>query len=528
MEMQRGIAMEPKRGFEVIRPEFTVGSEPQKDSAVIIGAGLGGLSAAIYLRLAGYQVSIYEANSTVGGRANVIEKMGYRFDTGPSLLNYPWVFENLFKAAGRNLADYVELIPVEPSVAFQWEDGTKFQLSSNLTNLANECERLEPGSRVGLLSFLQDAGAKYQLSFDKLVNKNQDNFFTWLSQLSLSELTNLSVWRSLDSELKRFFESRYIREALGSYAMYLGGSPFDLPGLFTILSYGELAYGLWLPRGGIYSLVEGIEKLALELGVIIYTNKPVKNILVKDNEVTGIKLSQGDIVRSKIVISNVDVPTTNSTLLKPQDRSTKTKQQIRRNKMTPGVITYYWGIKGKIKNLGHHTIYLPDEYRGAFDDLFKNKRIPENLPFYVSVPSETDRDLAPAGNTAMFILVPTPLLSEIPETDWKQEKILIKQRVLTRLKIHGIEIDESQIEYEEIFTPQDWAEKFGLFDGSAFGGAHTLFQVGPFRPRNYSSEIDGLYYTGASTTPGTGMPMVVLSGKLVSERILEHSKVVKF
>ena len=527
MEIQRSMTMEPKRGLEVIRPEFTVGNEPPKDSVVIIGAGLGGLSAAIYLRLAGYQVSIYEANSTVGGRANVIEKMGYRFDTGPSLLNYPWVFENLFQAAGKKLANYVELIPVEPSVGFQWEDGTKFQLSSNLTNLANECEKLEPDSRVGLLSFLQDAGVKYQLSFEKLVNKNQDNFLAWISNLSVSEMTKLSVWRSLDSELKRFFKNHYIREALGSYAMYLGGSPFDLPGLFTILSYGELAYGLWLPKGGIYSLVEGIEKLALELGVTIYTNKPVKNILVKDNEVIGIKLSQGDIVDSKIVISNVDVPTTNSTLLEPQDQSPKTKQQIRRNKMTPGVITYYWGIKGKIKNLGHHTIYLPDDYRGAFDDLFNNKRIPENLPFYVSVPSETDGDLAPAGNTAMFILVPTPLLSEIPETDWKQEKILIKQRVLTRLKIHGIEIDESQIEYEEVYTPQDWAEKFGLFDGSAFGGAHTLFQVGPFRPRNYSSEINGLYYTGASTTPGTGMPMVILSGKLVSERILEHSKVSK-
>ncbi len=525
MEMLRTIAIKEELPALFRDRELTTISNSDKKSTVIIGAGLGGLSAAIYLSLAGYKVSIYEANDKVGGRANVIEKMGYRFDTGPSLLNYPWVFENLFKAAGRNLADYIELIPVEPSVAFQWEDGANFQLSSNLTNLANECERLEPNSRVGLLSFLQDAGVKYDLSFNKLVNKNQDNPLKWFSALSLSELTKLSVWRSLDSELKRFFKSRYIREALGSYGMYLGGSPFDLPGLFSILPYGELAYGLWLPKGGIYSLVEGIEKLAIELGVLIYTNNPVKRIIVEDCKVSGIELIQGTIIESNLVVSNVDVPTTNSVFLAPKQRSSKIKKQISRNKMTPGVITYYWGIKGKIKNLGHHTIYLPTDYRGAFDDLFKHKRIPENLPFYVSVPSETDCDLAPEGNTAMFVLVPTPLLSEIPETDWGQTIISIKQQIFARLKDHGVEIDETMIEFEEVFTPKTWAEKFGLYDGSAFGGAHTLFQVGPFRPRNYSSEIDGLYYTGASTTPGTGMPMVVLSGKLVAERILEHSQV---
>ena len=414
MEMQRTMAIEEEKIVPFRHREVTTTSTSGKNSVVIIGAGLGGLSAAIYLRLAGYNVSIYEANSTVGGRANVIEKIGYRFDTGPSLLNYPWVFENLFKATGRNLADYVELIPIEPSVAFQWEDRTKFQLSSNLTNLANECERLEPGSRVGLLSFLQDAGAKYQLSFAKLVNKNQDNPLKWFSALKVSELSKLSIWRSLDSELKRFFKSRYIREALGSYGMYLGGSPFDLPGLFSILAYGELAYGLWLPKGGIYSLVEGIEKLAIELGVIIHTNSLVKRILVKEHRVSGIELTHGTVINSNVIISNVDVPTTNSVLLEPENRSLKVKKQLKRNKMTPGVITYYWGIKGKVKNLGHHTIYLPDDYRGAFDDLFKNKQIPKNLPFYVSVPSETDSDLAPAGNTAMFVLVPTPLLSEIP------------------------------------------------------------------------------------------------------------------
>ena len=488
-----------------------------RNSATIIGAGLGGLSAAIHLRLAGFEVTIFEANEKVGGRANIIEQQGFRFDTGPSLLNYPWVFGQLFAAAGRKLEDYVELLPVDPSVGFQWEDGTRFQLSSNFTRLAEECERLEPGSRVRLVSFLQDAGQKYQLSFEKLINHNEDNPFKWISKLNLKEMAALSVWRSLDSELKRFFKSPYIRQAFGSYGMYLGGSPFDLPGLFTILPYGELAYGLWLPRGGIYGLVEGIEKLALELGVKVYTNHPVAKIIVNNSQAEGVELVNGDSRFSSVVISNVDIPTTYNTLLAQPDRPKKVKQ-----KMTPGVITYYWGIKGKVNNLGHHTIFLPNDYKGAFDALFKHKRIPEHLPFYVSVPSATDANLAPSGDTTMFVLVPTPVLSQLPEINWEQAVQEVKETVLSRLQSHGIELFKDQIIFEEVFTPEKWSERFGLFDGSAFGAAHTFFQVGPFRARNYSSEIEGLYYTGASTTPGTGMPMVLLSGKLTAERIIER------
>jgi phytoene desaturase len=232
-------------------PQLRPTGAAPKPEVVIIGAGLGGLSAAIHLRLAGHPVTIYEANELVGGRANQLERAGFKFDTGPSLLNYPWVFEELFQAAGRALKDYVTLLPVDPSVSFQWQDGTRFTLSSDLQKLLAECERLEPGSRPQVLAFLRDAEIKYRASFDKLVTRNEDNPLKWFGALNWSELSRLSIWRSLDSELGRFFQSRYIREALGSYGMYLGGSPFDLPGLFSILSYGELAYGLWLPKGGI-------------------------------------------------------------------------------------------------------------------------------------------------------------------------------------------------------------------------------------------------------------------------------------
>ncbi len=497
-------------------------STKSNHEVIIVGGGLGGLSTAIHLRLSGFAVTLYESNERVGGRANLIERDGFRFDTGPSLLNYPWVFEELFAAAGRNFHDYVPLVAVDPSVSFQWPDGTRFTLSSNLPNLLEECERVESGVRPGVMAFLQDAEIKYRTSFEKLVNRNADNPLTWLGALSLNELRHLSVWRSLDSELRRFFRSRYLREALGAYGMYLGGSPYDLPGLFSILPYGELAYGLWLPKGGIYSLVAGIERLARELGVTIHTGQRVQRILTEAGRVTGIELANGQQHFASLVVSNVDLPTTNSELVPSNALPERARRKTLQTKMTPGVLTFYWGIRGKVENLGHHTIFLPQDFQASFADLFKAKRIPRDLPFYVSVPSETDAALAPAGDTTMFVLVPTPLLSELGDIDWPSTVRDIKARVLARLQQHGIEIAPERITVEETYTPADWRQRFGLYDGSAFGAAHTLFQVGPFRSRNYSEDVKGLFYTGASTTPGTGMPMVVLSGKLTAERIVEH------
>ena len=421
--------------------------------------------------------------------------------------------KKLFRAAGRNLYDYVSLLPVDPSVEFQWRDHQFLRLSSDPEFLVREFARFEPDATGAVERFFADAKEKYRIAFDKLACRNEDNPARWLRALSVSEILRTGMWRSLWSELSRSFSSRHIREALGSYAMYLGGSPYQLPGLFSILPYGEMAYGLWLPRGGIYAMVESIERLALELGVTIHTGTEVTRIETQGNSVSGLRLAGNRFFAADIVVSNLDLPSTQISLL---------DEAPPRLTMTPGVVTFYWGVKGQPVGLGHHTIFLPDDYRAAFRQLTTEGVIPRDLPFYVSIPSATDPSLAPPGDSCVFVLVPVPVISKLGKVDWDRTTGHLKASVLARLRHQGVDIDERDIVTERCFTPLDWQNLFGLFDGSAFGAAHNVMQMGAFRPPNWSRRYSGLYYVGSSTTPGAGMPMVVLGGKMTAERIAAH------
>jgi len=493
---------------------MTLSSKKALGRVAVVGGGLGGLSAAIHLSLSGFEVTLYEANESVGGRASQITAKGFTFDTGPTLLNYPWVFEDLFSAAGCRLNEYVDLQPIDPSIRFYWPQGDHLQLTSSLTALVREFERVSPGSGPGLFTFFADACEKYRIAFEKLVCRNIDNPVRWFASLSPKEFLRTGVWRSLDRELSRFFTNRLIRDALGSYGMYLGGSPQELPGIFTILPYGEMAMGLWFPRGGIFSLVKGIEALARRVGVRILTGQRVKQILTSGGRVTGLNIANGDRVEWPTVVSNVDVPTTQHHLL--SENGARPPKPL---KMTPSVMTFYWGVRGKIQDAGHHSIFMPQAPDKAYEELIRRKRIPGELPFYMSVASKTDPSMAPSGHSTVFYLVPLPQPFHLHGEEWSTLKQEIKERIFKRLGRHGIKFSTGDIIFEKVMTPADWGKLFGLFQGSAFGAAHTLFQMGAFRYPNRDRHIKGLYYTGASTTPGTGLPMVVLSGKMTAERV---------
>ncbi|GIU76727.1 MAG: phytoene desaturase [Bryobacteraceae bacterium] len=486
-----------------------------RKEALVIGAGLGGLSAAIHLRLAGWRVRVLEAGASAGGRANRISVAGLPFDTGPTLLNYPWVFEELFRAAGRDMGDYVRLLKVDPSITYHWPDGQHLTLSSDRERLRAEFERFAPGSSRGLDLFLEDCAAKFEITFRKLVLRNDGNPLRYFSVLTAGEILRTALWRSMYRELGRFFSSPRLCEALGSYAMYLGGSPFELPGLFTILPYGELSGGLWLPEGGIYALVQAVERLARELGVEIHYHSRAQRILHRNGRVTGVRLADGSEIASSVVVSNVDVPSTLTEL------AGLAAPKIR---MSPSVMTFYWAVAGRQPGLGHHTIFFPRDYAAAFRDLNQGCTIPADPAFYVAAPGVSDPTLADDGRLGVFVLVPVPLLSRLGKVDWAAETDRVRETVLRRLSAAGASLSAQAIAGETVWTPETWSRRFGLFQGSAFGAAHTLSQMGPFRPPNFSRRLRGLYFTGASTTPGTGMPMVVLSGRLTAERIQQHAR----
>ncbi len=490
----------------------------------IIGAGLGGLSAALHLRRAGYDVTVYESNTRPGGRANRIEEAGFTFDTGPTLLNYPWVYEELFRACGADLHDVLELLPVDPSIRFIWPDDTTFTLSSDLVRLREECERLAPGMGPDLMAFLADARHKTALSFGHLALRNVDHPLQWATLLSLRDWYATGAWRSLWSELGRFIRHPRIREAFASYAMYLGGSPWELPGLFSILPYGELAQGLWFPKGGMHELPRAMADLAARLGVTIHYESPVDSVRLVGGCVAGLVMTSGQEQEHDLVVSNVDVPTTREQLFPDGPLRRNGEKLNQRLRMTPGVITFYWGLKGDYPELPHHSIFLPADFKTAFEALSVRHVIPDDLPFYVCAPSKSDPGMAPAGGTSFFALVPVPHLKQQPGVHWDHTVADIRSRIMARLRHHDIRLDERDLLVERVFTPEDWRVRFGLYEGSAFGAAHTLFQMGPFRPPNRDRAVEGLYYVGASTTPGTGVPMVVLGGQMTAERIMHHAR----
>ena len=488
-------------------------NKPKK--AIIIGAGIGGLSLAPLLSKENFNVEIYESQKNVGGRANTISEEGFTFDTGPSLLNYPWVYEDYFSSLGKNFYDYVNLIKVDPAVNFLWRDQTNLQLSSDLNTLSDEISKFSTKDRLGIIEFFKSSQKKYDLAFKNIVTKNSSNVFSWLLNAGLRNLLKLGLTNNMYSEINKFFDEEKIIEAFSSYSMYLGDSPYKLPGFFSILPYGELQYGLWMPKGGMYGLVKGLEKLNLDTNVKINTSAKIKKIIIENEKAVGVSIDN-EIKYADLIISNVDAETTYKELL---------GLAINQNKMTPSVYTYYWGLDKTVDSLTHHTIFLPDDFKKTFGELFSENIIPTDLPFYISIPSKTDRDLAPKGKSSIFVLIPCPTISKFNGKHGLEKAKELKEVVFKRFKENNIDISSEDIIFEKIFTPKDWKNRYGLFDGSAFGPSHNFNQIGPFRNPNKSKKIKNLYFVGASTTPGTGVPMCVLSSKMTKEKILEDIEI---
>jgi phytoene desaturase len=485
--------------------------------AVVIGAGLGGLGTAIRLQLAGWQVTVLEKNETVGGRCNVIREGGFTFDTGPTLLLMRDVLDDLFAYAGRRLSDYLDLTRVSPNYRVHFADGSGITLSADLDRLESDLEAFESGAGLAFRRYLADAGYKYQVSRDRFVERNFTSWRQFATAKNLYYLLATNTLRKLDRHAERYFRDPRLVAAFTFQTMYLGLAPADAPAIYSLLPYTEMEEGIWFPRGGMYSIAESLSRLAAELGVRILTGQTVTGLALQGKRVVGVHVANGDDLPASVVISNADLPYSYAGLVPEGHRGRFTARTLRRLNYGSSAFLLYLGFNREYPELNHHDVYLSGDTAGNFEAIFRDGVLPSDPSYYVCAASRTDRSLAPPRNEAIYVLVPVPRLSD--RVDWDLEGAAFKETIFRKLESGALPDLRSHLVFERTYTPREFASDYNLMNGSAFGLSHGFRQVGYLRPSNKARDIDNLYFVGASTVPGGGVPMVLIGSRLTAERV---------
>jgi phytoene desaturase len=486
-------------------------------SVVVIGAGIGGISAATHLAKRGVQVTVLEKNARPGGRCDRFSRDGHHFDTGPTLLVMPHLYEAEFTRLGTSMHEMLDLQRVDPTYHLVFDDRSNLSLTSDMKSMQEQLETFEPGSFSGLLRYLEEGHRHYHLGIEKLVNRDfrrASDFFK-LSHLPL--LHQLKPLANHYRNMSAYFEDPRLKSAFTFQDVYMGLSPFEAPATFSMMPYTELAHGVWYPKGGMYAIVEALVKLARAAGVEFEFNASVARIDVNGNQTRGVVLSDGRSIQADAVLANADLPYVYTDLL-PREAQAK---QLARKRFSCSVISFFWGVDKPYTQLPPHTLFLADDYRANFDSIIRDLDLPANPSLYVHAPARLDPSMAPEGQDTIIGIVPVGHMSENGEQDWAAIRDLARRHVFRRMASMGITDLEAHIKFEVNFTPLSWRKRYNLMKGSTHGLCHNLTQLGYFRPRNRHSRYHNLYFVGASTHPGTGMPTAMVSGRLAADRILD-------
>jgi len=480
---------------------------------IIIGAGLGGLSAACRLAKTGFSVTVLEKNEAVGGKVNFVEANGYKFDTGASLLTMRHVLEDLFEFCGKRVEDYLEIVPLEPICRYFWSDGTRFDASQNIEKTEIEIAKLEPSDVENFRKYLADSKQKYEIAERTFLAKSLNDLPKLLRAKYLPDLLKISTLKTLDKHNASYFKSPKLQQLFNRFATYNGSSPYQTPATFALIPFVEFGLGAWYVRGGMYEIPRALEKLAIELGVKIFTESEVEKIVVEDKKAVGVKVG-GEIAGADAVISNADAVETYRNLL-------PIKKFQNREPSCSGFVLLL-GTRKKFPNLAHHNIFFSDDYRGEFDAIFKEKVPAPNPTIYICATSRTDETQSPDGHENLFILVNAPYTND--KINWQTEAKSYRDLIIKKLESFGIEDLESSIDFEQIITPEDFEKKYRANRGSIYGISSNGIFSAFLRVPNRSREIENLYFVGGATHPGGGIPLVLLSGKMTAEMIEERLK----
>lgn len=481
---------------------------------VVIGSGFGGLSAAIRLQAQGHSVTIVEKRDKLGGRAYVYEQDGFKFDGGPTIITAPWLIDELFTIAGKKTSDYVRLVKIDPFYNIRWEDGTVFNYNDDKQNLYAQIAKIAPEEIESYKKFARSLDEIYRVGFELI-----DKPFTtvWDMVKVVPEMIKLRSDRSVYKFAAKFFKNEKLREAFSFHPLLIGGNPFSSTSIYAMIHELEQKFGVWFAMGGTGALVRAFGRLFTDIGGEVLTESEVSEITIKDGRATGARLKSGEVIAADAVVANSDVARTYLDLIPSAHRKKYTDAKVKKMTYSMSLFVIYFGTDKKYENMAHHEILLGNRYKGLLDEIFVDKTLADDFSLYLHRPTATDPSLAPDGCDCWYVLSPVPNLEG--KIDWKTQAEPYKQKIYEYLEKHYMPDLRKHIISETQIDPLHFEDTLNSHLGNAFGVEPTLLQSAYLRPHNLSEDIPNLYFVGAGTHPGAGMPGVISSGKIVGNMI---------